>query len=87
MRIQSRLGSNALRRRGISRSGAASELFSEESNPGAEMYFADSLLQDKEGRPYAAGRLKFANPENMPLWPMPLKTSLLISSQAMFNVQ
>lgn len=31
-----------------------------------EMYFADSLLQDKEGRPYAAGRLKFANPENMP---------------------
>lgn len=30
-----------------------------------EMYFADSLLVDKEGRPYAAGRLKFANPENM----------------------
>lgn len=50
------------------RAGAAAELFSEDSNPGAEMYFADSLLMDKEGRPYAAGRLKFANPENMHPW-------------------
>ncbi|CAJ1428676.1 unnamed protein product [Effrenium voratum] len=50
------------------RTGAAAELFSEEANPGAEMYFADSLLVDKEGRPYAAGRLKFANPENMHPW-------------------
>eukprot|EP00438_Fugacium_kawagutii_P016964 Skav217278 [mRNA] locus=scaffold120:193151:194281:+ [translate_table: standard] len=50
------------------RTGAAAELFSEDSNPGAEMYFSDSLLLDKEGRPYAAGRLKFANPENMHPW-------------------
>ena len=50
------------------RAGVAAELFSEDSNPGAEMYFADSLLMDKEGRPYAAGRLKFANPENMHPW-------------------
>ena len=40
----------------------------QESNPGAEMYFSDSLLLDKEGRPYCAGRLKFANPENMHPW-------------------
>jgi len=50
------------------RAGAASELFSESTNPGAEMYFADSLMEDRQGRPYAAGRLKFANAENMHPW-------------------
>eukprot|EP00929_Paragymnodinium_shiwhaense_P038045 TRINITY_DN20174_c0_g1_i1.p2 TRINITY_DN20174_c0_g1~~TRINITY_DN20174_c0_g1_i1.p2 ORF type:complete len:459 (-),score=127.76 TRINITY_DN20174_c0_g1_i1:247-1623(-) len=48
--------------------GAAEMLFSEDLNPGAEMYFADSLQVDRQGRPYAAGRLKFANPENMHPW-------------------
>jgi len=48
--------------------GAALELFGEASNPGAEMYFADSLGFDRRGRPYVAGRLKFANSENMHPW-------------------
>eukprot|EP00439_Symbiodinium_sp_Y106_P048757 s1344_g6.t1 len=50
------------------RTGAAAELFSESTNPGAEMYFADSLMEDRDGRPYAAGRLRFANAENMHPW-------------------
>lgn len=48
--------------------GAASTLFAEESNPGSEMYFADSLSFDKSGRPFVAGRMKFANAENMHPW-------------------
>eukprot|EP00971_Amphidinium_carterae_P295461 5868089-Amphidinium_carterae.1 len=48
--------------------GAAMDLFAESSNPGAEMYAADSLAVDKQGRPYVAGRLRFANPENMHPW-------------------
>lgn len=48
--------------------GVARELFSEVSNPGAEMYFADSLALDRWGRPYMAGRLRFANAENMHPW-------------------
>eukprot|EP00403_Amphidinium_massartii_P036026 CAMPEP_0178438690 /NCGR_PEP_ID=MMETSP0689_2-20121128/35732_1 /TAXON_ID=160604 /ORGANISM="Amphidinium massartii, Strain CS-259" /LENGTH=421 /DNA_ID=CAMNT_0020061119 /DNA_START=91 /DNA_END=1356 /DNA_ORIENTATION=- len=48
--------------------GAALDLFSESSNPGSEMYFADSLSYDKQGRPYVAGRLRFANAENMHPW-------------------
>mmetsp|Transcript_63868 Transcript_63868/g.118736 ORF Transcript_63868/g.118736 Transcript_63868/m.118736 type:complete len:422 (-) Transcript_63868:120-1385(-) len=48
--------------------GAAMDLFAESSNPGAEMYAADSLSVDKQGRPYVAGRLRFANPENMHPW-------------------
>jgi len=48
--------------------GMASQLFSEASNPGAEMYFADSLRLDREGRPILAGRLRFANAENMHPW-------------------
>lgn len=48
--------------------GAARQLFDEASNPGAEMYFADALGTDREGRPYVAGRLRFANSENMHPW-------------------
>lgn len=48
--------------------GMARRLFSEQTNPGAEMYFADSLQTDRLGRPYVAGRLLFANAENMHPW-------------------
>jgi len=48
--------------------GVGSQLFSEASNPGAEMYFADSLHLDREGRPILAGRVQFCNSENMHPW-------------------
>jgi len=48
--------------------GTGTRLFSESSNPGAEMYFADSLHLDREGRPILAGRVRFANAENMHPW-------------------
>lgn len=48
--------------------GAAMAAFAEDPNPGAEMYFADSLGTDAKGRPYLAGRLRFANSENMHPW-------------------
>lgn len=48
--------------------GVARKLFAEATNPGAEMYFADSLQHDREGNPYLAGRLRFANAENMHPW-------------------
>lgn len=50
------------------RPGVARELFAEATNPGSEMYFADSLGFDRLGRPYMAGRIGFANPENMHPW-------------------
>lgn len=48
--------------------GAGTRLFSESSNPGSEMYFADSLHLDRVGRPILAGRVRFANAENMHPW-------------------
>jgi len=48
--------------------GEARRLFEESSNPGSEMYFADSLRLDAERRPYLTGRGSLANPENMHPW-------------------
>mmetsp|Transcript_80212 Transcript_80212/g.223372 ORF Transcript_80212/g.223372 Transcript_80212/m.223372 type:complete len:423 (+) Transcript_80212:25-1293(+) len=50
------------------RPGVARELFGEATNPGAEMYFADSLDVDRRGVPYVVGRLRLANAENMHPW-------------------
>ena len=41
--------------------GAASRLIPEASNPGAEIYFADSLQTDAENRPYLVGRIGMLN--------------------------
>ena len=40
---------------------AASRLIPETNNPGAEIYFADSLTTDKEGRPFLIGRIGMVN--------------------------
>jgi hypothetical protein len=41
--------------------GAASRLIPEENNPGAEIYFADSLLTDIDDKPYLIGRIGMVN--------------------------
>ena len=41
--------------------GAASKLIPEASNPGAEIYFADSLRTDKDGLPFLVGRIGILN--------------------------
>lgn len=48
--------------------GAARLLFAEESNPGSEMYFAESFHSDRLGRPYVAGRVHYCNASNMHPW-------------------
>lgn len=50
------------------RPGEAQRLFTESSNPGAEMYFADSLHADRHGQPYIVGRACLLNPENIHPW-------------------
>lgn len=50
------------------RPGAARQLFSDESNPGSEMYFAQSGHEDRDGRPYVIGRMHYANASNMHPW-------------------
>eukprot|EP00928_Gymnodinium_smaydae_P071992 TRINITY_DN55444_c0_g1_i1.p1 TRINITY_DN55444_c0_g1~~TRINITY_DN55444_c0_g1_i1.p1 ORF type:complete len:452 (-),score=29.43 TRINITY_DN55444_c0_g1_i1:154-1509(-) len=48
--------------------GIGHRLYAEESNPGAEMYFAVSGHSDKFGRPYMVGRGQLCNPGNMHPW-------------------
>ncbi|CAJ1455760.1 unnamed protein product, partial [Effrenium voratum] len=48
--------------------GAAKHLYEEASNPGSEMYFADSLHKDLQGRPYMVGRVDLCNGEQMHPW-------------------
>jgi len=48
--------------------GAAKLLVPEAANPGAESYFADSLMTDREGAPWMVARLKLCNPMNMHPW-------------------
>lgn len=50
------------------RPGVAQQLFSDVTNPGAEMYFGPSGHVDRLGRPYAVGRVYYANSCNMHPW-------------------
>ncbi|CAJ1361967.1 unnamed protein product, partial [Effrenium voratum] len=50
------------------KTGAAKHLYEEASNPGSEMYFADSLHKDLQGRPYMVGRVDLCNGEQMHPW-------------------
>jgi len=44
---------------------AARRLFEPATNPGAEMYFADFGLKDRQGQPCLVGRLRMCNPTRM----------------------
>eukprot|EP00928_Gymnodinium_smaydae_P044089 TRINITY_DN29436_c0_g1_i1.p1 TRINITY_DN29436_c0_g1~~TRINITY_DN29436_c0_g1_i1.p1 ORF type:complete len:360 (+),score=47.65 TRINITY_DN29436_c0_g1_i1:139-1218(+) len=64
----------------------AAQLLPEAANPGAEAYFVDSLLSDKDGAPYIVARLKLCNTHNMHPW-RHLRAALFVLERAAVKVK